>query len=359
MPVALRNVSGKCPDIILSGLYDTVLQRSLGSALKGLLDTTDHLYHSTLFMWDVLALGYRSIDLDEVDKCPVFVFLDCPSRHTLYHLYRNFQPKKVILVLAEHPSYQPRYMGDLVKQVDLCIHSYQLPQSTLPKESVPTSTSFVYREIPRIVPLREFGFSPFYEASIFCSDLVKRKPSMYAFRRHLINGSTAVFGDKFAHYGRYWKYGFSSSSQSVSFHSRIKKRVKELVYGYPNVITTSYLGSPRTKLALFSCKTTFAIENFMGPPGYTTEKPLECLSYGCVPIYAGPELSNWLVNFIPVKPPRALDLISDAVSYSGASRQDMQQIAEKTRCDINKYLKTDDGSSSLSALYTVIKNLCS
>jgi hypothetical protein len=358
MPIALRNDNSACPDLVFAGLYDCVLTKALKSAVEACLDPGDHLFHLALFLKEVLDLGYNTANLVDIAESPVVIFLDCPDRRTLKRVSTLINPRKIILMLAEHPAYQPRHMAEVMRLSTLIIHSYLVPAINLPSQSNLSSTSFVYKSVPRLDSSDWPLSTSSYDASIFCSDLVKRSPSMYAFRRHLINSACSVFGDRFAHFGRNWERA------SISLHTPINslrnlgaKWTKELIYDYPRVDMSSFCGAPSQKTPLFSCNTTFAIENYMAPERYTTEKPLECLSYGCLPLYSGPSNSNWLANFFPVRDPNAIDLLSDAISFSEVGRGHTEKLAERSREDINSYLSTDDGRTSLQYLYAQIHEL--
>ena len=125
-------------------------------------------------------------------------------------LSKRFTPQKVILILAEHPAYQPNHLFEIIRDCSCLIHSYEVAKENLPSISTQTVTSFAYRCIPRIQSDAWFETKRKFDASIFCSNLVRKPPSLYAFRRHLINAATVTMGSKFAFFGRGWNFLSSS-----------------------------------------------------------------------------------------------------------------------------------------------------
>ena len=202
MPIALRTQNQSSPDFVLAGLYDEVLFAALKMANELYIDVSHHLYHLSSLLQDVLNLGYKPVDLDFVSDEPVFIFFDCPSKQILSFLSKRFTPQKVILILVEHPAYQPNHLFEIIRDCSCLIHSYEVAKENLPSISTQTVTSFAYRCIPRIQSDAWFETKRKFDASIFCSNLVRKPPSLYAFRRHLINAATVTMGSKFAFFGR-------------------------------------------------------------------------------------------------------------------------------------------------------------
>jgi hypothetical protein len=350
MTIAFSHKNSLNPDLVIAGLYPEVLARSLEMAVSPTLDHSDHLYHTSLFISDLLGLGYQPIDVASADINPIIVFWDSPNAKVVKCLLNHFKPLKLILALAEHPAYQPAHLNDLIFLASVVIHSYELPSQPSTRASLRSDTSFVYKNIPQINSIHK----DVYKASIFCSNLYMPKPSQYAFRRHLINACNLAFRSEFLHCGRFWQ-PYNNGEGSLKTLTRIvKHKVQKLRYMYPEVDLSAYAGAPITKAILGTCKTTFAVENYLEPPGYTTEKPLECLSYNCMPIYVAHSENNWLEKFIPIYQPDTIKLISSTIATTSSSSSELSLKAAKIRDSINNYLSTD-GSTTLKILYNHIK----
>jgi len=358
MPIVLRSQNLSSPDLVLAGLYDDVLYNALRIANGGNIDVSHHLYHLALLLRDVLNLGYKAVDFGLTTNEPVFILFDCPSRRILKFLLTRFTPKKIILILAEHPAYQPNHLFDIIRDCSCLIHSYELGKENLPSISTQTITSFAYQSIPRIESNAWRNTKRNYDASIFCSNLVFKPPSLYAFRRHLINAATVTMDSRFAFFGRGWSSSIPHSNQHFhkSMHSIWSKKIKPSLYRYPTINLSRYCGAPATKHSLLAARTAFAIENFLEPSGYTTEKALECLTYGCLPVYVGSTNSNWLSEFLPVRSPDTLQLLSDSISASNSDPFHLLEKVEKIRISINEFLG-HQALTSFSRLYEIISNM--
>jgi hypothetical protein len=122
---------------------------------------------------------------------------------------------------------------------------------------------------------------------------------------------------------------------------------------YPSVNLGSYYGAPKTKHLLRYCKSNLAIENTMSPVGYTTEKPLESLVFGCVPIYISNNESNWLSPFIEILPTDSLSILRKSQMLSSQPLAHTRCLAEGIRQSINEYLNFTQ-STTLWILYDLI-----
>ena len=224
--------------------------------------------------------------------------------------------------------------------------------------SIASVTSFAYRDLPDCTDLGGFQSnnnpSPYqdngtYSASIFCSNLAAPPGSLYGFRRHLINASVAVYGSKFLHCGRGWLYPKTPKG--------IARQVKHFIIArknhMPAVSLDSCHGSPPSKALLRQCKTTYAVENFLEPRCYTTEKPLEALSYGCVPVYVGARDQNWLSKYMAIYSPSSFEVLSCVSSTAHNDITTTQHLASSLRSSINDFLLTSE-RTSLAILYSHI-----
>ena len=148
MPVALRNCYSLCPDLVFAGLYDSVLLRALKMAEDTSLDHGDHLYHLASFLRDLLNLGYCPIEINATGVAPVLVLLDCPSQPVLKWLGSLISPKKVFILLAEHPAYQPSETQQVpFPRVTLNRIAETTPSTPIPNANSPTNAHLL-RQTP-------------------------------------------------------------------------------------------------------------------------------------------------------------------------------------------------------------------
>ncbi|WP_206749547.1 hypothetical protein [Synechococcus sp. UW105] len=348
--------------LVFSGLYQSVIDIAFKAAKSNNILPGEHLYHLSSFFNDLLKLGFVESDNIPAGINPLLVLIDAPPRRHLESLLDCFKPRKIIMLLAEHPEHQPSSLKDCIGISDLLIHPYVIPSHYSVNSSIKSATYFVYKEIPDTTSASiphdnnfQFDDSLAFDASIMCSHLLKGHPSLYAFRRHLINLSTRLFADKFAHYGRYWHekrklLSLPRTASPIGLARSIRNFRDVLLYSSPQCDLSRYLGSPASKAVLLNCKTSFCVENYLTPSGYTTEKALEPLSYGCMPIYVGGQRDNWISPFLEVISPDCLSLASRVISYSKYNTHELFDSVSMIRKSINDYL-ADSRNTSLCFLY--------
>lgn len=341
------------------GLYPSSVANAFSLASNVGEAKTHHLYHLAKFFSDLQRLGYVVDDFGSEPSCSrsIAVFLDVPRDRTLAFQIIS-STDTAILVLSEHPFYQPSFWKDFASCVGIVIHSYDLPATLNCSRSFNSLTSFAYRDLPDCTgSMDSSAFNEgssclqgaTYSASIFCSNLVSPAESLYGFRRHLINASSSIYGSKFLHCGRGWVY----PKKPKGLARQVKDFIAARRNGMPIVSLDSYHGSPPSKALLSCCKTSYAVENFLEPLCYTTEKPLEALSHGCIPIYVGSRDRNWLSKFLCIHSASSLEVLSSVSSYSSNSINDTKIIASSLRASISDFLRTSE-QTSLAILYSLI-----
>ena len=278
----------------------------------------------------------------------ILILFDCPAKFVLRSILNFFKPKITICLIAERIKYQPSYFRKALQLCDIVIHSSEFPFSISSARSIKSVTSYVYKEIPFV----SNSLINHFQTSIFCSNIISGDSSLYSFRRQLINISCKLFGSKFLHCGKNWTRS-SEYSSLRSYLKETKYALKRVIYRTPNVSLSSYYGAPLSKNILSFCKTTYAVENSIDVYGYTTEKALEPLSYGCFPIYVGYPTNNWLSSFIPVYPPDSFEILANTFKVIAKDKASINQEVASIRDDINSYLSAPN-STSLKVLYSLL-----
>lgn len=346
--------------LVFSGLYESTLAQGILLSANIAQAQTHHLYHLARFFFDLQSYGYLVVDdhLDAKSCKTIAIFLDVPCDDLASKELIALSDESILL-LAEHPYYQPKSWKDFASCVDTVIHSYQLPASLSCNRALNSITSFAYRDLPDCTGIHEeeviYSANPSifngssYLASIFCSDFVSPSSSLYAFRRHLINASVMALGSNFLHCGKGWL----EPRTLKGFIRGLKKQYVARRNRFPAISLDSYHGSPPTKSLLSICHSTYSIENFLEPRGYTTEKPLEALSFGSIPVYVGCNDGNWLSRFIPIYSASTFQVLSSVSSYANQSLHESRQHAIKLRAEINSFLNSTE-RTSLALLFSLL-----
>lgn len=359
MALYLKSTFGKI-DIVLAGAYEITFSKALAINPCSHFGKQEHLYQLASFLHDLLANGFSVCSKDAIksDYC-FLIMIDAPPPISLKEL-SSLRPLKTIMVLAEHPAYQRGNWKHIVRAMDLVVHSYDLDEQAIGcGQYVRVATSYVYKKIPSL--FRDNLLGPedrardqqeVYASSIISSNIIRRSPSLYGFRRNLINSASIMFGERFAHYGKRWRL-----KKSPSFFD-LKLKTKEFVYEncglIPKVSLACYKGEVPSKNILFNCKTTFAIENHESPYGYNTEKAIEPLIYGCLPLYVSSPQSNWLSQFIDIySRVDAINLLASASCWASHSLVDTSNASLQIRTEINKWLAIGP-KTALSFLFSYI-----
>lgn len=140
-------------------------------------------------------------------------------------------------------------------------------------------------------------FKPFAEKKKFCTLVAGNKKvvhplELYSKRIEAIRWFEKNHPDLFEFFGMGWNL----HTFNIPIISRVLNRIKPLRAAFAEE-WPSYRGAVKNKLDLLqNYKFSICYENAEGIPGYITEKILDSLAAGCIPIYWG--ASN-IENFIP------------------------------------------------------------
>lgn len=317
-------------------------------------DPAEHLYPLCCFFRDIANLGVTftfDVPIDDAKPLDLLVLFDCPARKRLPVLAKLSYARLLILDI-ENPLISP---GNMAHFDDSCaISPYRL------NAYKKVDTAYAYKQIPRVPSPREVN--DIVNTSIICSNLLGDSSYLYAFRRHIINTFSALGPERFKFYGKGWQASLKRSlPQEVrKLYRNPGSLIKTLGYAlisYPSVNLKCYLGSPPSKDVLLSISTSLCIENTVNVPGYTTEKALEPLIYGCLPIYVGPQSDSYLSGYLPVHRPDASRLLSEFRAVESLTSEEIADSAEKLRLSLNDGLHRGDIKTTFSAAYELIYSL--
>ena len=333
------SLSSPQKNIFFSGLYPDTFSKAWSLSKNLSLSITDHLYHLAVFFNDLQSKGFSLSSQENIYD--LLILSDAPN-DAVWKQIKQLNFKTIIFLCSESPKYQGSTFSDIVQLCDYIISPYCY--HTFPeKKYIQSATSFLYKSIPSIAPSttqesipRDFNYS------IICSNLYGNNSNMYGLRRSLVNLTSNLFPDTFMFYGRGWK---APSRLSLDNFLLIKNEIRSKFYDFPAVDLSLYLGPCQDKSVLLNSSTTFAIENFIDVPGYSTEKFFEPLIYNCLPIYCGTSQSNFIANFSEIISPNADALLSSAYFYVNKESSRVTRTASDIRESINLYLSTHKNST--------------
>lgn len=262
---------------------------------------------------------------------------------------------KLVLLLSEHPTYQRRLFSPLVLDLfDAVYTSMDVAHPSI----VNIFSSFIFRQIPQIHHFDGFSYRQACDVALVSSNLPNRRDTTYGLRRHMINVLTEIDSLSFAFYGRGWrlsdyssdlrllaKYSFSNLSHSTRLTSRALSR---------------YGGEILSKKLLLSAKSSLSIENSLSPNGYITEKLIEPLVYGSIPIYMGPLTSTAIRQILPSTLLRffehydAPSLVRTCLEVSDMNLNQSKSLSQSIRSVINSYLEANGYPTGLWKIAKVI-----
>ena len=213
------------------------------------------------------------------------------------------------------------------------------------------SLALIFRSVPLNSCLPSKATSNVCDTVLISSNLPNKRDSTYALRRHLINILSEVDCLNFGFYGRGWrladctsnfrsfsKYSFSNITHDVKLTARSME-----VYG----------GTLQDKTILTQCKSSISIENYISPSGYSTEKLLEPLIYGSIPLYIGPHDFSGIRDILPSSLLRLLnnkdaaDVVRSCLSVSEMSLSEAKDLAFLLRDVVNKYVESNSFPTAL------------
>ena len=303
-----------------------------------------HFFHFQEFILDLLSEGWKikaTIKGPSSDwHCDALVCLDIPE---------NFKASKE--TIASHTSIDQRILVCIENPLLLekvyrvfdgffgTVVSPTTSQRTLGKKYIQSETSYFYRHFPNV------GTLPAGRERKLCALMASnlrgdRKLYTYALRRSCIQIFSKILGDDFSWFGRGWNRPRKGNIRSIN--SELES-IDELSWA-------RYKGSPTTKSVLSSFKLGLAIENTTCVPGYTSEKALDIIGLGCVPVYVGTKVDNYLSRFIEVCDPDVMSIVSRVSRDSDLTEDELCQQSSELRRRITNYFSNKPSGTSLGVL---------
>ena len=123
-----------------------------------------------------------------------------------------------------------------------------------------------------------------------------------------------------------------------------------------------YGGELINKTILLNVKSKLVIENFKYPLDYFSEKFLEPLIYGCLPIYLESEIPQLLYDFFSKKErdsfyaENASDAISMILKFSSLDIKETKKLSNNLRVSINQFIKENNKNTNLNQASDLILN---
>ena len=244
---------------------------------------------------------------------------------------KSISPYKIISV-AEHPVYQIKNFTEYIKEFDVILCPYKLQI-----EYEETSFGYIFKSLPFLE--KENKKEKIIDVSMICSNLSTKSNSNYSFRRHMINVISSIDKIDFEWYGRGWQH-----KGIINNKKDLKYRLNSIL-GNPKINSNSYnkyKGEIKDKYCLMNSKTSLAIENHSWPTGYITEKLLEPLIYGSIPLYIGTPMIHQLgdsynkIDKIIINEPNASKIIESIMHFKEIPINECKRISKKLREEINR-----------------------
>lgn len=350
-------ISPKGAKIIFDGLYPQTIIYALDKAKLSSIVVTHHLFHLAQFFADLLNSGFHECATSTFENhFDLVVLFDWPSPRRLKKLNRA-QWLKTIVCEVENPIYSSQQ-----KSYD---SSVRVISSFRNDAWAISQTAYIYSSIPAHIKRSSHIDYQTKTSSILCSNLAGPKTTLYGFRRHVINVFSDLERDNFIFFGKGWihqpihKASLSLTSIRLSMLNSFnfsKALFRRWIQNYPRCDLSCYRGEALSKEVLHSCRTTLAIENTIQLPGYVTEKAIEPLIYGCLPLYVGTKTNNFLASYIDILPPDVLGLVAACSSYQQKPSFVLKDQAEIIRCSINSDLASGRILTSLGITSEILRN---
>jgi hypothetical protein len=344
--------------ILFDGLYSTTIYSAFLSAKTFSVNINDHLYHLQHFFLDLLANGYHEDTSHSFQVPDLNVFFDFPASYPKRRL-NLLTHENTIICEIENPLYtlisRPFYSH--FKIISPYLHSPWLK----------SHTSYVYAAIPTSqrnnLPAK---FKTPSLTSIVCSNLAGPRPFLYDFRRHVINAFSLFGDDQFSFFGKGWiNHRFLPEPPLKSFigntvlstYRNYKRSISQYLLGYPKCDMSCFKGVLDSKEILHSFLSTLAIENTVNVPGYSTEKALEPLIYGCYPVYIGTNVENYLSSYLDILPVDVLSLLASVSSLQQKPSYVIRLHAEEIKTSINNDILSGKVKTTLGLLRDCLLSL--
>lgn len=314
-----------------------------------------HLFPLVSFFKFLQASGY-SISLEKCLPCSYINSVSIVFSHDLssdsirtVKEVRSAQPFVTsLLLLSEHPSYQkPLFTSSVLDMFDCVYTSMDLPHRNI----LPIFSSYIFREIPCADVPVGYVYGQASDVAIISSNLPNRRGTTYSLRRHMINVLSEIDSLSFIFHGRGWRLSDYSSNlrllakyslSNLSHSTRITPRAL-LRYG----------GEVLDKNLLLTAKGCLSIENSLSPNGYITEKLIEPLVFGSIPVYMGPLASSKLLDILPHHFLRffmhydAPSMVKTCLEVSEMTLAQSKEISNDIRIAINSHLASNNFPTGL------------
>jgi len=291
-------------------------------ALDRLINRDDRLFHFSLLK---RRLGSENIDLVTVDmvnssKVEFIIFSDFPKHpSTVHKIDETYRPKKKYLILWESELIKPQ---NWVKKnhrdfdgVFTWSKKYKVEEGYIHFQwpnRIPTELHFTD-------PTRKSGF-----ALIASNRLSDVKGELYTERRKAIRWFEKMHPEKFSLYGRNWDKTAQSTNLQFTLMLKIKRRI--LKYRKYRTLCGPIVAK---RPVLSSARFSVCYENAAGISDYVTEKIVDSLLSGTIPIYLGaPNIESYVDSrcFIDKRKfPKYRDLYAYCKSISDQEYRDTQE----------------------------------
>ena len=331
--------------VILCGRYFPLYIDAYNFCMQnGYPDHYSHFFHFQEFILELLSEGWKITPvvkkLTSDWHCDALVCLDIPEHFSASKKPIESQTviDQRILVCIENPLLLTRayrvfdsFFGTVVSPC--------ASQRTLGMSFIQSETSYFYRRFPAIKTVPTGGERKL--CTLMASNLAgDRRLYTYSLRRSCIQVFSRILGNNFSWFGRGW-------NQTRGWRiSGLSSRFKDL----DDLSWARYQGSPKTKAVLSGHKLSLAIENTTSMPGYTSEKALDIINLGCLPIYVGTKVDNYLSRFIEVCDPDVMSIVSRVSRDSALTEDESRQRVSELRNSITNYFASKSSGTSLGFL---------
>ena len=290
------------------------------------------------------------------------IFLDPPRFAISQSFLKYFAKSKSICLLVEHPYYlRDSNLFSQKLKFDILVTQYDC--ITLCSKVHRVESSYLYRRIPFC---RNSNLSRSFLFSMIYSNQFAIIPSNYPLRIIISNYLSQAYKENYIFHGRGWlsSKGKNNTQSSISLTAILKFFKRKMKYFllstlqnflYPKIDLSCYQGEIDSKDILEACSTFIAIENFNWPIGYVTEKSLDPLTFGCLPLYV---TNNPLPNLYKDIPTCRNEVDSILIALNKVSQnEDISSEAVGIRYKINLQLRSNyKDLTALGFLYATLND---
>jgi hypothetical protein len=220
-------------------------------------------------------------NLKNINFLDTIIFVDVINPDLVLNKY-NISCNKKILILKEPPVVESR----LWKKDVVIKYNYILTYNKDFIKKFKNLTNIIFSLIPRNLDLNHFNFSKKKKCCMFAANKISNKKNeLYSERKKIINFFLQKKDNFFDLYGPNWNLNlFQIKNFTIKFY-----RFKKIKF---------YKGVTSKKLETMSKYTfSFCYENMKNFNGYISEKIIDSMRAGCIPIYIGPKN---VVDYIPI-----------------------------------------------------------